>query len=201
MASEVAAKDEWVKLNVGGTLFMTTKTTLCKEKKSFLARLCLDDPDLPSLKDETGAYLIDRDSRYFPVILNYLRHGKIIVEPTLHIDGVLEEAEFYNIQSLVEQLTEKKNGRDTTVQVGDQKQVYRVLHCQEGELTRMLSTLSDGWKMTQLVNIGSQYSYSSDDQSEFLVVVSKEFEDPPAARSDSKPTNKERVLTERGYRI
>lgn len=30
------------------------------------------------------------------------------------------------------------------------KQVYRVLHCQEGELTQMLSTLSDGWKMTQV---------------------------------------------------
>ena len=45
----------------------------------------------------------------------------------------------------------------------------------------------------KLVNIGSQYSYSSDDQSEFLVVVSKEFDDPPVARSDSKPTNKERV--------
>ena len=34
----------------------------------------------------------------------------------------------------------------------NQKQVYRVLHCQEGELTQTLSTLSDGWKMTQVRN-------------------------------------------------
>ena len=119
--------------------------------------------------------------------------------------------------------------------------VYRVLHCQEGELTQMLSTLGDGWKMTQvtytqhmfllpcdfiwrqflthvscpisvppphapplpspspspaipsqLVNIGSQYSYSSQDQSEFLVVVSKEFNNPLPG-SDTKPTDKEKV--------
>ena len=35
----------------------------------------------------------------------------------------------------------------------DQKNVYRVLHCQEGELTQLLSTLSDGWKMTQVLHI------------------------------------------------
>lgn len=46
----MTSKDEWVKLNVGGTVFLTTKTTLCREKGSFLARLCQDDPDLPSLK-------------------------------------------------------------------------------------------------------------------------------------------------------
>lgn len=43
-------KDEWVKLNIGGTVFLTTKSTLCKEKDSFLARLCQNDPDLPSLQ-------------------------------------------------------------------------------------------------------------------------------------------------------
>lgn len=42
--------DEWVKLNIGGTVFLTTKSTLCKEKDSFLARLCQNDPDLPSLQ-------------------------------------------------------------------------------------------------------------------------------------------------------
>ena len=44
----------------------------------------------------------------------------------------------------------------------------------------------------QLVNIGSQYSYSSEDQSEFLVVVSREFDEPPRS-ADIKPTDKEMV--------
>ena len=46
--------------------------------------------------------------------------------------------------------------------------------------------------LLQLVNIGSQYSYSSEDQSEFLVVVSKEFDEPPRS-ADVKPTDKEMV--------
>lgn len=46
----VGSRDEWVRLNVGGTVFLTTKTTLCREKSGFLARLCQEDPDLPSLK-------------------------------------------------------------------------------------------------------------------------------------------------------
>lgn len=46
----IRSRDEWVKLNIGGTVFLTTKSTLCREKGSFLARLCQDDPDLPTLK-------------------------------------------------------------------------------------------------------------------------------------------------------
>lgn len=31
---------KWVRLNVGGTIFLTTRQTLCREQKSFLCRLC-----------------------------------------------------------------------------------------------------------------------------------------------------------------
>ena len=41
---------KWVKLNVGGTHFMTTRSTLCRDTKSFLCRLCQEDPSLESDK-------------------------------------------------------------------------------------------------------------------------------------------------------
>ena len=54
-----------------------------------------------------------------------------------------------------------------------------------------LNTHTHIYTHKQLVNIGSQYSYSSEDQSEFLVVVSREFDESP--RSNTKPTTKEKV--------
>lgn len=41
---------QWVKLNVGGTCFLTTKTTLSRDTTSFLARLIQEDSDLISDK-------------------------------------------------------------------------------------------------------------------------------------------------------
>lgn len=38
--SPAATRSKWVRLNVGGTLFLTTRQTLCREQKSFLCRLC-----------------------------------------------------------------------------------------------------------------------------------------------------------------
>uniref|UniRef100_A0A0L8H639 Potassium channel tetramerisation-type BTB domain-containing protein n=1 Tax=Octopus bimaculoides TaxID=37653 RepID=A0A0L8H639_OCTBM len=49
-------KNEWVKLNVGGTIFMTTRTTLCRDQKSFLYRLIQDEPDLNSDKVRNNVY-------------------------------------------------------------------------------------------------------------------------------------------------
>ncbi|XP_061561496.1 BTB/POZ domain-containing protein KCTD5 isoform X5 [Phycodurus eques] len=168
---------KWVRLNVGGTVFLTTRQTLLKEQTSFLYRLC-QQQDLHSDTDETGAYVIDRDPTYFGPILNYLRHGKLVYNKELAEEGVLEEAEFYNITPLIKIIKERIVERDSKSTQVPPKHVYRVLQCQEEELTQMVSTMSDGWKFEQMVNIGSSYSYGTEDQAEFLCVVSKELHTP-----------------------
>ncbi|MEQ2179029.1 hypothetical protein GOODEAATRI_020360, partial [Goodea atripinnis] len=98
------------------------------------------------------------------------------------------------------------------------KHVYRVLQCQEEELTQMVSTMSDGWKFEQLVSIGygrahqseyllivsreyrpkfsyrigSSYNYGNEDQAEFLCVVSKELHNQSYGTT-SEPSEKAKV--------
>lgn len=97
---------KWVKLNVGGKLFITTLSTLVnKEPNSMLARMFSQDVGMnPSDVDEQGAYLIDRSSQYFEPIINYLRHGQLIYDSHLNVEGILEEAKFFGIESLIPQL-------------------------------------------------------------------------------------------------
>uniref|UniRef100_A0A5F8G2L3 Potassium channel tetramerization domain containing 17 n=1 Tax=Monodelphis domestica TaxID=13616 RepID=A0A5F8G2L3_MONDO len=112
---------KWVRLNVGGTIFLTTRQTLCREQKSFLSRLCQGE-ELQSDRDETGAYLIDRDPTYFGPILNFLRHGKLVLDKDMAEEGVLEEAEFYNIGPLIRIIKDRLEEKDYTVtQVGKRK--------------------------------------------------------------------------------
>lgn len=176
-------KQEWVRLNVGGTTFVTTKQTLCKDPSSFLCRICQDEHLIDSLKDTTGAFLIDRDPTYFSPVLNYLRHGKLIIDRNVAEEGVLAEAEFYQISSLVKLI--RKRIESNSVNTRKRKHVYRVLQSHEDELTQMLSTLSDGWKCEQVINIGSGYSYECN-QSEFLILASFELDnvDPNKLKSE-----------------
>nr|CAH7768734.1 unnamed protein product [Callosobruchus chinensis] len=192
---------QWVKLNVGGTYFLTTKTTLARDPNSFLFRLVQDDSDLISDKDDTGAYLIDRDPNYFSPILNYLRHGKLVINKGLAEEGVLEEAEFYNIAELITLVKERIMHRDNMPGKDGKKHVYRVIQCHEDELTQMVSTMSDGWKFEQLVNIGSQYNYGSDEHAEFLCVVSREYGAPESSEVKSEREDRAKVLQQKGSRM
>ena len=46
--------DEWIKLNVGGQIFLTTKRTLLSEPNSMLANMFSGEL-VPGIQDEQGA--------------------------------------------------------------------------------------------------------------------------------------------------
>uniref|UniRef100_A0A4X2L662 BTB domain-containing protein n=1 Tax=Vombatus ursinus TaxID=29139 RepID=A0A4X2L662_VOMUR len=170
----------WVRLNVGGTIFLTTRQTLCRERKSFLSSLC-QGQELQSDRDETGAYLIDRDPTDFGPILNFLRHGKLVLDKNMAEEGVLEEEEFYNIGLLIRIIKDRPEEKGYAVtQVP--KHVYRVPQCHEEEFE-------------QLVNIGSPYNYGNEDQAELLCGVSKElYNSPNGLSSESSSEAKTCIL-------
>uniref|UniRef100_A0A8C1BPW6 BTB/POZ domain-containing protein KCTD9 n=2 Tax=Cyprinus carpio TaxID=7962 RepID=A0A8C1BPW6_CYPCA len=98
------AHTDWITLNVGGRRFTTTRSTLVKEPESMLAHMFRDQDVWGNKQDEQGAYLIDRSPDYFEPILNYLRHGQLIINDGINLLGVLEEARFFGIERLAEQL-------------------------------------------------------------------------------------------------
>ena len=97
--------DEWIKLNVGGQIFLTTKRTLLSEPNSMLANMFSGEFS-PGAKDELGAYMIDRTPEYFKPILNYLRTKELIMDQNISKNGVLAEARYFGIQGLVDQIEE-----------------------------------------------------------------------------------------------
>ena len=64
----ITKQGEIVKLNIGGSMFQTTKSTLREDPSSLLAALATANP-LPK------EIFIDRDPKHFRLILNYLRNG------------------------------------------------------------------------------------------------------------------------------
>lgn len=94
---------DWVKLNVGGQLFYTSRTTLLNsDPESMLARMFSPNSNLhPSCIDSNGAYLIDRDPRYFSPLLNYLRSGSLILDPDINPKGNPQNFKNYYINAIL----------------------------------------------------------------------------------------------------
>jgi uncharacterized protein YjbI with pentapeptide repeats len=154
---------DWVTLNIGGKIFSTTKSTLTRDPNSMLARMFSND--WTSKRDQSGAYLIDRSFEYFSPILYYLRCGKLIINENLNPEGVLQEAKFYNISSLISQLQDIIDNRKRICDVTSRKDLcctlltsstFSPLRCQGLNLEKVdlsrLDLSNINFKMTNLEN-------------------------------------------------
>ena len=59
---------------------------------------------MPSTRDADGAFLIDRSPKSFEPLLNYLRTGKLILDQNVNPEGVLEEARYFGMDSILPEL-------------------------------------------------------------------------------------------------
>ncbi|OXA59035.1 BTB/POZ domain-containing protein KCTD3 [Folsomia candida] len=92
---------EIINLNVGGTRFSTSYTTLTWVPDSFFTALL--SGRISSLKDDSGAFFVDRDPALFSIILNYLRTRDVDMR-SVDMRALRNEAEFYGILPLVKRL-------------------------------------------------------------------------------------------------
>ncbi|CAF3590815.1 unnamed protein product, partial [Rotaria sp. Silwood2] len=79
--------------------------------------------------------------------------------------------------------------------------VYRVIQCQEKEVTQLMSSLSDGWKFEQLIGhspVGSSYMYP---EGEFLCIVSKQYDRGTREDNNTCVSERVKILQERGSRM
>lgn len=109
----VTAMSKVIKLNIGGSKFTSSQSTLTKFPDSMLGAMFsgiavrgLTCPGRYQLeKDEEGAYFIDRSGKHFEKILAFLRDGELFL-PTdpQEIYELKKEAVYYGLDGLSEQL-------------------------------------------------------------------------------------------------
>lgn len=105
----MASPPRIIKLNVGGHTFATARSTLEAQSTYFQRLLSSQFTDL----DASGEAFIDRDPRYFHLILNFLRSGMVeSPTPPLTCEGLLAEAEYFGIESLASALRSSGDEED-----------------------------------------------------------------------------------------
>eukprot|EP01080_Neovahlkampfia_damariscottae_P011337 gene11337-4505_t len=93
---------EIIKLNVGGTCFQTLEDTLVSEKGTFFISMLQK-----GFKIEENEFFIDRDPKWFPFVLNFLRKGKVQIGHLniTQIQELIDELEFYHIDNYLQKVS------------------------------------------------------------------------------------------------
>jgi BTB/POZ domain-containing adapter for CUL3-mediated RhoA degradation protein len=96
---------KYIKLNIGGRLYITTFETICSADWMISRML---KSEIPSTKDENGFIVIDRCGTHFEYFLEFLREGQLELPSNYKIlNSLLLEAKFYCFQEFC-QLIETK---------------------------------------------------------------------------------------------
>ncbi|XP_078350503.1 uncharacterized protein LOC144635272 [Oculina patagonica] len=110
-----------VNLNIGGHHFTTSVQTLTKDPNSMLAAMFSGRFEMKPSED--GTLFIDRDGTHFRFILNYLRNGKLTLpEGATFLNELEEEAEFYQIQGIIDEL---KFTKPSTIQASKPTEAFK----------------------------------------------------------------------------
>ncbi|XP_076289691.1 BTB/POZ domain-containing adapter for CUL3-mediated RhoA degradation protein 3 isoform X1 [Lasioglossum baleicum] len=98
--TEIKYPSEYVKLNIGGSLYYTTVGTLQKYDTMLRAMF---SGRMKMTTDTEGWTIIDRSGKHFGTILNFLRDGSVpLPESPKEMAELLAEAKFYCIGELAE---------------------------------------------------------------------------------------------------
>jgi hypothetical protein len=142
----LVANENRVTLNVGGRVFVTSRSTLARDRESMLAALV--SGVFPVQTDGSGALFIDRDPEYFGQILNFLRDGVIDTDANSLAQNraLLREARFYQVRAL-EQLLDEVVRRESAVKRSEpsEEKVYKLLtHVETERLSEVFSAVTMG---------------------------------------------------------
>ncbi len=140
------ANSEWISILMDGRLFTTTRNIIESDRDSALCLLFQSDSPFAMARDDSHPmkpYLLDRNPKYFEPILNYLRTGceQLVIDRDVHPRGVLLEAQYFNVQSLIPILEryvvkwEQKHG-SITLSDNDSELLEEKQLREEPELTR-----------------------------------------------------------------
>jgi hypothetical protein len=92
--------DEIIEVNVGGENFTTTRKTLCIFHRTRLYELFSGEWTGPRTKD--GRIFLDRDPKYFALILSFLRNPKAEIElAKKDIRNFQKEAEWFGLTEVM----------------------------------------------------------------------------------------------------
>ena len=113
-------------LNVGGTHYTTSMSTLMKYPDSMFGRML--NSSIDSEKDENGAYFIDRDGPLFRHVLNFMRNGTLSLPENFNeLKSLKSEADFYQIQPLIAALDNLKAGNNQSLADGFVVDIFEIM--------------------------------------------------------------------------